>query len=70
MEHKIDQTSIIFQVGLPEGPRGPFWKDFEPILELFWDDFLKVVGCMSMLGLIVFKVLASSFWGVVGDVAV
>ena len=39
MEPKIDQKSIIFEVGVPEGPRGRFWKDFGPILELFWDDF-------------------------------
>ena len=32
-------------------------------MELFWDDFSKVFGRISMLGLIVFKVLASSFWG-------
>ena len=44
MEPKIDQKSIIFQVGVPEGPRGRFWKDFGPIWELFWDDFLKVFG--------------------------
>ena len=63
MEPKIDQKSIIFQVGVPEGPRGRFWKDFGPFWELFWDDFSKVFGRISMLGLIVFKVLASSFWG-------
>ena len=63
MEPKIDQTSIIFQVGDPEGPRGRFWKDFGPILELFWDDFLKVFGRISMLGLIVFKVFALTFGG-------
>ena len=63
MEPKIDKKSIIFEVGVPEGPRGRFWKDFGPILELFWDDFSKVFGRISMLGLIVFKVLASSFWG-------
>ena len=62
MEPKIDQKSIIFQVGVPEGPRGRFWKDFGSILELFWDDFWKVFGRISMLGLIVFQVLASSFW--------
>ena len=28
MELKINQKSIIFQVGVPEGPRGRFWKDF------------------------------------------
>ena len=28
MEAKIDKTSIIFQVGVPEGPMGRFWKDF------------------------------------------
>ena len=39
MEPKIDQKSIIFQVGDPEGPRGRFGKDFGPILELFWYDF-------------------------------
>ena len=33
------------------------------MLELFWDDLLKVCGRISMLGLIVFKVLASSFRG-------
>ena len=38
-------------------------KEFEPIVELFCDDFSKVFGRISMLGLIVFKVLASSFWG-------
>ena len=43
MEPKIDQKSIIFQVGVPEGPRGRFWKDFGSILELFWDDFWKVL---------------------------
>ena len=32
-------------------------------MEVFWDDFSKVFGRISMLGLIVFKVLASSFWG-------
>ena len=32
-------------------------------MELFWGDFSKVFGRMSMLGLAVFKVLASSFWG-------
>ena len=32
-------------------------------MELFWDDLLKVCGRISMLGLIVFKVLASSFRG-------
>ena len=32
-------------------------------MELFWDALLKVCGRISMLGLIVFKVLASSFWG-------
>ena len=63
MEPNIDQKSIIFQVGVPEGPRGRFWKDFGPILELFWDDFSKVFGRMLVLGLVVFKVLASSFWG-------
>ena len=63
MEAKIDQKSIMFQVELPGGPRGRFWKDFRSFLELFWDDFLKVFGRISMLGLIVFKVLASSFWG-------
>ena len=63
MESKIDQKSIIFQEGVPEGLRGRFWKDFGSILELFWDDFSEVFGCISMLGLIVFKVLASSFWG-------
>ena len=55
MEPKIDQQSIIFQVGVPEGPRGRFWKDFRPFWELFWDDFSKVFGRISMLGLIVFK---------------
>ena len=63
MEPKIDQKLFSFQAGVPEGPRGRFWKDFGPILELFWDDFSEVFGRMSMLGLIVFKVLASSFWG-------
>ena len=63
MELKIDQKSIIFEVGVPEGPRGRFWKDFGSILELCWDDFSKVFRRISMLGLIVFKVLASSFWG-------
>ena len=63
LEPKIDQKLIIFQVGVPEGPRARFWKDFGPILELIWDDFSKVFGRISMLGLIVFKVLASSFWG-------
>ena len=46
---------------VPECPRGRFWKDFRPFVELFWDDFLKVVRRISMLGLIVFKVFASSF---------
>ena len=32
-------------------------------MELFWDDFSKVFGCISMLGLIVFKVFALTFWG-------
>ena len=32
-------------------------------MEQFWDDLLKVCGRISMLGLIVFKVLASWFWG-------
>ena len=32
-------------------------------MELCWDDLLKVCGRISMLGLIVFKVLASSFRG-------
>ena len=32
-------------------------------MELFWDGVPKVYGPISMLGLIVFKVLASSFWG-------
>ena len=62
MEPKIDQQSIIFQVGVPEGLRGRFWKDFGPSLDLFWDDFSKVFGRISMLGLVVFQVLASSFW--------
>ena len=35
MEPTIDQKSIIFQVGVPEGPRGRFWKDFRPFWELF-----------------------------------
>ena len=55
MEPKIDQKSIIFQAGVPQGPRGRFWKDFRPFWELFWDDFSKVFGRISMLGLIVFK---------------
>ena len=46
MEPNIDQQLIMFQVGVPEGPRGRFWKDFGPILELFWDVFLKVFGRM------------------------
>ena len=33
------------------------------MLELCWYDYSKVFGRISMLGLIVFKVLASSFWG-------
>ena len=69
MEPKIDQKSIILEVGVPEGPRGRFWKDFGPILELFWDDFSKVFGRISMLGLIVFKVFASSFWGRQGEIS-
>ena len=32
------------------------------MLELCWDDISKVFGRISMLGLIVFQVLASSFW--------
>ena len=44
MEPKIDQKSIIFLVGVPEGPRGRFWKDFGPIWELFWDECLKLFG--------------------------
>ena len=32
-------------------------------MELFWDDLLKVCGRISMLVLVVFKVLASSFRG-------
>ena len=51
----MDKKSIIFQVGVPEGPRGRFGKDFRPFWELFWDDFSKVFGRISMLGLIVFK---------------
>ena len=44
MEPKMDQKLIIFQVGVPEGPRGRFWKDFGAISELFWDDFAEVLG--------------------------
>ena len=51
------------QVGGPEGPRGRFWKDFRPFLGFCWDDFSKVFGRISMLGLLVFKMFASSFWG-------
>ena len=61
MEPNIDQKSIIFQVGAPEGPRGRCWKDFGPILELFWDDFRKMFGRISMLGLIVFNVFLLTF---------
>ena len=50
----MGQKSIIFQLG--------FQRDFGRILDLFWDDVSKVFGCISMLGLIVFQVLASSFW--------
>ena len=53
----------LVQVGVPEGPRARFWKDFGPILELFWDDFSKVFGRISMLGLIAFNVFALMFWG-------
>ena len=63
LEPNIDQKLNMFQVGVPEGPRGRSWKDFGPFWELCWDDFLKLFGCISMRGLIVFKVLASSFWG-------
>ena len=61
MEPKIDNKLIIFQVGAPEGPRGRFWKDFGVFLELFWDDFWKVFGCISMFGLIVFNVFLLTF---------
>ena len=57
------QKSNIFQVGVPEVPKGRFWKDVGPIWELCWDDVSKVFGRIPMLGLIVFKVLAFSFWG-------
>ena len=71
MEPKIDQKLTLAQVGVPEGPRGRFWKDFGPMLELFWDDFSKVFGRISMLGLIVFKVCCFFVLGeVVGDIAV
>ena len=35
LEPKIDEKSIIFQVGVPEGPRGSPGVDFERI----FDDF-------------------------------
>ena len=40
MEPKIDQKSIIFQVGVPEGPRGSPGVDFERI----FDDFCSYFG--------------------------
>ena len=63
METKMVKKPTLAQVGVPEGPRDRVWKDFGAILELCWDDCSKVFGRISMLGLIVFKVLASSFWG-------
>ncbi len=48
---------------VPGGPRGQFGKDFRPFQNPFWDDFLKVFGRISMLGLIVFKVVGLMFWG-------
>ena len=56
------QKLILAQVGVPEGPRDRFGKDYEPMLQLFCNDFSKVFGRISMLGLVVFQVLASSFW--------
>ena len=39
MEPKIDQKLVIFQVGVPEGPRGSPGVDFGRIFDDFWSYF-------------------------------
>ena len=59
---KTDLGSVRVARGSQRLSRGRFWKDFGPFWELFWDEFLKVFGHISMLGLIVLKVFALTFW--------
>ena len=39
LEPKVDQKSIIFQVGVPEGPRGSPGVDFGRIFDQCWTYF-------------------------------